>query len=144
MNTPTLKHHKILGFDFGLKNIGIAYGQALTNIATPLTTIKANNGIPNWNEIKNIIDEWQPNVLIVGIPLNMDGTEQDTTVLARKFAISLKNTFNLPVIEVDERLTTWEAKKELKIPYKDAVSKKEQHKVNAKAAAILIEQWLNY
>ena len=75
----------LLGFDYGLKNIGVAVGQDLTQTANPLTVIKARDGIPNWDDIEALITEWQPKLLIVGLPLNMDGTEQQMTTAARKF-----------------------------------------------------------
>ena len=67
----------LLGFDFGMKNIGIAVGQELTRTANPLTAIKARDGIPDWELIARLLQEWQPALLVVGLPLNMDGTEQD-------------------------------------------------------------------
>ena len=65
-----------LGFDFGMKNIGVAVGQDLTHTANPLTVIKAREGIPNWGQIQALIDQLQPQQLIVGLPFSMDGTEQ--------------------------------------------------------------------
>jgi putative Holliday junction resolvase len=73
-----------LGFDFGAKNIGIAVGQDLTKTANPLTVIKAKDGKPQWEEIQDLIDQWKPDILIVGLPLNMDGTEQAMTQAAKK------------------------------------------------------------
>jgi putative Holliday junction resolvase len=69
------KFRTILGFDFGMKNIGIAVGQELTGTANPLTAIKARDGIPDWEQIASLLQEWQPDLLVVGLPLNMDGTE---------------------------------------------------------------------
>lgn len=135
--------NKILGFDFGLKYIGVAFGQSITNTAKPIGSIKADGGEPNWDNIKKLIDEWQPDALVVGVPFNMDDTEQKLTRLARNFAEKLNKNFNLKVHEIDERLSTWEAKSKLKIPYKDNnVDKKKLNEVNAVAAAILVERWL--
>ena len=66
----------LLGFDFGMKRIGVAVGQTVTQSARPLKTIKAKEGVPDWDEIEQLIKIWQPDAFIVGIPLNMDGTEQ--------------------------------------------------------------------
>lgn len=135
----------VLGFDFGMKYIGVAVGQSITKTAKPLTTLSAQEGIPQWNEIQHLIAEWKPKNLIVGIPLNMDGTEQPMTFKAREFGESL-HQFQLPVYEVDERLSSWEAKNRL---FEDeSLIKKTKDKktfiqeTNAMAAAILVEQWL--
>jgi putative Holliday junction resolvase len=131
----------ILGFDFGMKYIGVATGQEITNSATPLTSIRATDGIPNWDEIAQLIETWRPNAIIVGSPLNMDGTMQLITHCAHKFANRLKNKYNLPVHLVDERLSTWEAKHREQSHTKNPTSK-QLAKINAMAAAILVEQWL--
>jgi len=103
----------VMGFDFGTKSIGIAVGQSITGSANPLLSIKANDGIPNWDQIAGIIKEWQPDLLVVGLPLNMDGTEQEMTLRARKFANRLQGRFGLKVATQDERLTTADAKARL-------------------------------
>ena len=131
----------ILGFDFGMKYIGIATGQSITKTATPLTSIRATDGIPDWQEIELLITTWQPTMLVVGIPLNMDDTPQLLTHCATKFANRLKHKFKLPVQLVDERLSTWEAKNRLTTKSKTP-STKELLQINAESAAILVEQWL--
>ncbi|QSX38185.1 Holliday junction resolvase RuvX [Shewanella sedimentimangrovi] len=103
----------VMGFDFGTKSIGIAVGQSITGSANPLLSIKATDGIPNWDQIATIIKEWQPDLLVVGLPLNMDGTEQEMTLRARKFANRLQGRFGLKVATQDERLTTADAKARL-------------------------------
>jgi putative holliday junction resolvase len=133
----------VLGFDFGMKHIGVAVGQTITHSASPLTTLLAKDGIPKWDEIKQLIDQFRPQLLIVGIPLNMDGTEQLLTVLARRFMNRLKARFKLPTFAIDERLTTWEAKNHLYFQRKKTKSKSKKDLSHAIAAAILIEQWLH-
>ena len=103
----------ILGFDFGTKSIGIAIGQAITGSANPLTSIKANDGIPNWDEIGALLDEWKPDLVVVGLPLNMDGTSQEMTQRAQKFANRIAGRFGIKVATQDERLTTTDAKARL-------------------------------
>ncbi|QSX41746.1 Holliday junction resolvase RuvX [Shewanella cyperi] len=103
----------VMGFDFGTKSIGIAVGQSITGSANPLLSIKATDGIPNWDQIAGLIKEWQPDLLVVGLPLNMDGTEQEMTLRARKFANRLQGRFGLKVATQDERLTTADAKARL-------------------------------
>ncbi|PSS73389.1 Holliday junction resolvase RuvX [Shewanella algae] len=103
----------VLGFDFGTKSIGIAIGQQLTGSASPLTSIKAMDGIPYWQQIAALIEEWQPDLVVVGLPLNMDGTEQEMTQRARKFANRIAGRFGVKVATQDERLTTADAKARL-------------------------------
>jgi len=130
----------VLGFDFGMKHIGT--GQTITKTASPLTCIPATDGIPDWNHIAKLIEEWKPNTIVVGLPLNMDGSVQLITLCATKFAKRLQAKFNLPVNLVDERLSTWEAKQRLR-SYTKKLSAKQLAQINAEAAAILVEQWLN-
>ena len=69
--------HTVLGFDFGTKNIGVAAGQAITKTATALSPLVARDGITNWSDVEKLISEWKPDAVVVGIPLNMDGTESN-------------------------------------------------------------------
>ncbi|MFT4798602.1 MAG: putative Holliday junction resolvase [Candidatus Azotimanducaceae bacterium] len=99
----------VMGFDFGTGKIGVAVGQAITGTATPLTILKARDGIPDWQQIEKLIKEWQPSLLVVGLPLNMDDTPSEMSRLAEKFARKLNGRFNLPSETVDERLSSFEA-----------------------------------
>ena len=103
----------IMGFDFGTKSIGLAIGQEVTGTANALGAVKARDGIPNWDDIGAYVSQWQPDLLVVGLPLNMDGTNQQVTFQAKKFANRLHNNFRLPVKTQDERLTTTDAKARL-------------------------------
>ena len=105
----TVGQRTLLGFDYGKRNIGVAVGQEVTASASPLVTLKARDGKPDWTEITHLIETWQPDALVVGVPLNMDGSEQEMTRAARRFANQLQGRYHLPVIDVDERLTTVEA-----------------------------------
>lgn len=129
----------LIGFDFGMKRIGVAVGQTVTKNARPLDTIQAKNGVPNWNAIGKLIKKWLPDALIVGIPLNMDGTEQPITAHARRFAIELHEKFQLPVYEMDERLTTKEAREKLFAVggYKAL----QDGQVDRVAAQLIIQNW---
>ena len=135
---PDMKN--VLGFDYGLRRIGIASGQSITKTATPLPTILAKEGMPNWQEVAKLIAQWQPQALLVGIPLLMDDKEQPLTHKARAFAKSLAQ-FNLPVYEVDERLSTREARSRLS-EINDFKSMNHR-KVDSMAACIIVETWLN-
>lgn len=131
----------ILGFDFGLKNIGVAVGQELTNNANPLTVIKAREGIPNWDEIQTLLQQWQPQLLIVGLPLNMDGSEQEMTAAARRFGNRLNGRFQIPVEWQDERLSTYEALDQLGI--RDKMQAKQRSDVDRISAQLILQSWLN-
>ena len=103
----------LIAFDFGMKSIGIAVGQEITGRANPLTAIKARDGIPDWNLIQSLVNEWKPDLFVVGLPLNMDGTEQHVTHAAKKFANRLFGRFGIEAVTQDERLTTVDAKARL-------------------------------
>ncbi len=130
----------LLGFDYGMKSIGVAVGQQLTASARPLLALKANEGVPNWDQIAALLKEWQPDLLVVGLPLNMDGTEQDISRRARKFANRLHGRFGIRVELQDERLTTTDARARLfeaggyKALGKDAV--------DAVSAQLILESWM--
>ncbi|MHB0765602.1 Holliday junction resolvase RuvX [Stutzerimonas sp. NM35] len=136
MSTPRL----LLGFDYGTKQIGVAVGQMITGQARELCVLKARDGVPDWNQIEALLREWQPDALVVGLPLNMDGSPSDMSARAEKFARRLNGRYNLPVHTHDERLTTYEAKGErLRAGQNDGFR---QRPVDALAAALLLEGWL--
>lgn len=126
----------LISFDFGMRKIGIAIGQTVSCTAQPLPLLKAQDGIPNWDHIKLLIEEWAPSRLVVGIPYDMDKNEQEITFAARKFARRLETKYRLPVHLVDERLTTKEAQAILR--------EKGSHvcRVDSHAAALILESWL--
>ena len=103
----------LLAFDYGEKHIGVAVGQTLTGTANPLETIRVTGSRPDWSAITRVVDTWQPDALVVGLPLNMDGSEQEMTDLARRFGRQLEGRFGMPVHLVDERLSTREARNRL-------------------------------
>lgn len=103
----------LISFDFGMKRIGVAIGQTVTRTARPLTTLQAKEGTPNWEQLHKLIKKWLPDALVVGIPLNMDGTEQTISQKAREFADEISKRFTLPVYQIDERLTTKDARERL-------------------------------
>lgn len=104
---------RVMAFDFGSKRIGITFGQSLTQTAQPIAEIPARDGIPDWQQIERLIKEWQPDCLLTGLPLNMDGSENDMCKRARKFANRMHGRFGLPSHLWDERLSS-EAAKEIK------------------------------
>lgn len=126
-----------LGFDFGSKRIGVAVGQELTRTARALVTLKNRNGAPDWEAIGRLIEEWQPAALVVGLPLNLDGTDHEITRLARRFGNRLRGRYNLPVYTMDERLSSAEA--EAQLAERGRFEKADVDKV---AAQLILQGWL--
>lgn len=130
----------VIGFDFGSKYIGVAVGQMSPSLAQPLTSLTVKNGELPWTDIEQLLEIWAPDALVVGIPLNMDETEQPITHLAYDFLIELENRFQLPVFPVDERLTTVEARSRLfAVGGYKALKKKS---IDSIAAQLIVEMWL--
>ena len=137
-------YQTLLAFDFGLKQIGVAYGQTLTDAAKGLSILKASDGIPNWDDLSALIDEWSPDLLVVGLPLNMDGTESDLSHLARKFARRLHGRFNLETLMVDERLSSHDIKASIKQQDLSAKgARTDLTKIDHLAAALILQSWLD-
>jgi putative Holliday junction resolvase len=134
--TPT----SLLGFDFGTKSIGVATGQMITATAQPLSAIKAIDGIPNWDTVEQVIKDWKPDIVVVGLPLNMDGTEQDITQRAKKFGNRLNGRFGVKIAFQDERLTTASAKEF--IFERGGYKALEKGKIDSISAALILESWM--
>lgn len=126
----------LICFDFGEKRIGAAIGQTVTRTATPLQTIPVRGARPDWPAIDRLIAEWTPDALVVGLPLNMDGTEQWITARARRFANRLHGRSGLPVHLADERLSTREAWNRL------VESGTRRRGPDPIAAQVILEGWL--
>lgn len=103
----------VLAFDFGEKRIGVAVGETMLKTAHALTIICTEVNTVRFTEIEKLLTEWQPSLLIVGLPTYLDGTEHELTQLAKKFAQRLEGRFNLPVMMMDERLSSFEAAHQL-------------------------------
>jgi putative Holliday junction resolvase len=127
----------VLGFDFGTRKIGVASGQSITGTGTPLTTVPCRDQKPDFECIGALIGEWQPDALIVGLPLNMDGSESESSSRARRFARQLEGRFSLPAWLVDERLSTREARQEMGASYRGGAD----DRVDSMAAVLIIESW---
>lgn len=125
----------LLGFDFGIKRIGIAVGQSITGTATALCTINTRHGKPDWDRISGLIEHWRPEALVVGLPLHDDGSDSNLSKAARRFAQQLENRYRLPVHPMDERLSSHAAKQFMR----QSTSKQE---VDAVAAMIILQNWL--
>ena len=131
----------VLGFDFGTKSIGVAVGQLVTGTAAPLEALKARDGIPDWDKVTAIFDQWQPDRVVVGKPLNMDGSNQQVTFGAKKFANRLSDKFRMSIDIHDERLTTAEAKE--KLFELGGFKKLQKGKIDSVAACLIVESWMN-
>ncbi len=131
----------LLGFDFGTKRIGVAIGQVVTKMARPLATLAAKNGVPNWDQMSQLIKRWNPEAFVIGIPLNMDGTEQPLTQLARDFARMMHERYKLPIYEIDERLTTVDARERLF--QAGGYQALQNGQVDSAAAQIILQEWLD-
>ncbi|MFT4711854.1 MAG: putative Holliday junction resolvase [Candidatus Azotimanducaceae bacterium] len=123
----------IMGFDYGTRKIGVATGQLITRTANPIAIVPAKDGIPNWADIEKLIKEWKPSQLVVGLPLNMDGSESEMSIRALKFARRLTGRFNLPHHTIDERLSTREAREQSTT----------SGQIDDIAAKIILESWLS-
>ncbi|MGL9722605.1 Holliday junction resolvase RuvX [Sodalis sp. (in: enterobacteria)] len=130
----------IMAFDFGTRSIGVAIGQRVTCTARPLTAFKARDGVPDWQQIEKLLNEWRPDTVVVGLPLNMDGSEQPLTARARKFANRLHGRFGVQVVLHDERLSTVEAHAGLFA--RGGYRALEKGNVDAGSAVIILESWL--
>lgn len=131
------KPRVLLGFDFGIKRIGVAVGQQLTGTARALETLTSPDGGPDWHGISRLIEQWHPDALVLGLPLNLDGTDHEITRLARRFGNRLRGRYNLPVYTIDERLSSSEA--EALLAERGRFDKADVDKV---AAQLILQSWL--
>ncbi len=131
----------VLAFDFGVKSIGVAFGSEFTGKAQAISALKARDGIPNEVEMAKLFTEWKPDYVVVGLPLNMDGSYQEVTYRAKKFGNRLCNKFHIQVIFKDERLTTKEARATL---YEDGGYKAlEKGMVDSLSAVYILEGYFS-
>ena len=133
----TASEQTFLCFDYGRKRIGTAIGQRLTQSATPLTTIPARDGKPDWQAVSRLIDEWKPDALVVGIPYHMDGSSQEMTVAAQRFCRQLEGRYRLPVYQAEERLSSYVVESRLA-----ANADKTNIEIDPLAAQVILQDWL--
>ena len=124
---------QIVAFDFGTKKIGVAVGQTATYTSSPLQVILNKDDKVNWNEINTLLNEWKPELIIIGKPLNMDGTDSEIMKQVERFYQKLKKIYDTNYEYIDERLTTFEARQILEDT--------NINNVDANAAKILIDNW---
>jgi len=138
----------ILGFDFGLRRIGVAVGQTLTSTATPLHTLRCTDGRPDWETVTRLIAEWSPVALVVGLPITADGTETLFLTTVRSFVRRLEGRYRLPVHTIDEHLSSREAESRLRMGEGYGVDKKARSRpfhredIDRVAAQVILQTWL--
>ncbi len=130
----------VVAFDFGLRQIGVAVGNCLLGTTQALSILRARDGIPDWRAVEELLAQWQPDLLLVGDPLNMDGSASELGKRAGKFARRLEGRFGIVTAMVDERLTSFEAKQQLSEQghsgdYKDKPA-------DSVAAEIILRSWM--
>lgn len=124
----------VMGFDFGLRRIGVAVGQTITQTASPEAIVASRDGKPDWEHITRLIEQWQPKAIIVGLPMRLNGEEQAMTQPARKFGQRLSGRYLTPVFYIEEQLSSIEAEQRQK-------NNKKSH-IDDHAAQIILENWL--
>lgn len=132
---------QLLAFDFGLARIGVAVGQSITKTASPLETLKAQDGKPNWQLVEALLEQWKPQKVIIGEPLNMDGSDQAITQRARKFANQIHGRYGVPIEMFDERLSSAEAR-EAVFEF-GGYKKLKKSQIDSIAAVLILESWFN-
>lgn len=134
----------VLGFDFGMRRIGVAVGSGVSGSAQALTTLHHSGDGPDWKAVARLVNEWRPQALVVGLPLLESGEEQPITGHARWFMRELAGQFDLPIHEADERFTSTEAMARLRTDRATGARRKRLAKgdSDAMAAQIILESWL--
>ena len=138
----TYRRDTYLGFDFGIKKIGLAVGQLITRTTSPIQTVRSIKQTPDWNTINKLINEWRPAGLVVGVSTQSDGSDNPVTPKIHKFCRQLEGRFNLPVFQIDECLSTFAAKQILSDDL--CLSADKLWEVQDQLAAqLILQSWLN-
>jgi putative Holliday junction resolvase len=134
-----------MGFDYGARRIGIAVGNAITNSARALDVLPNGDRGPDWRRLDELLREWRPDTLLVGLPLMLDDSEQVNSRAARAFAGELQQRYSLPVRLVDERHSSQEAAQRFAAQRAGGAAKrKHAAALDAVAAQIIVERWLEH
>lgn|SRR5690554_3003185 len=137
MQTYPARYHRplrVLAFDFGTRSIGVAFGQSLTATAQPLDALPARDGVPDWDKLEALVERWQPDVFVVGLPYNMDDSESELLRRARRFGGRLEGRLHRPCFGMDERLTSFEARGEM-------LRGESEGNIDSIAARLILETW---
>lgn len=129
-----------MAFDYGTQRIGVAFGQSVSRTAKPVCVLKARDGIPDWDQVAKLIADWHPDVFVVGLPYNMDGSDSDLLPRAIKFANRLNGRFNKPSYGMDERLSSREATER---KTEEQGGRKTGESIDDVAAQIILQNWFN-
>jgi len=133
----------VFGFDVGSRLTGVAIGNTFTANARALTTIAVRDDNPDWPRLDALHREWQPDTLVVGLPLTLDGAEQPASRRARQFAAQLQQRYGLPVVLVDERHSSQEAAQRFAAARAVGLKRRrDAADIDAEAAAVILERWL--
>ena len=147
VKNPPKKIALLLGFDFGLKHIGVASGNSLLGTSSPLQEIAAKNGTPDWSKMDALLSNWDADILVVGLPLTMGGTENYMCKYARKFATQLRKRYNILCVMADERLSTFGAETEVRNANTKITKKHTQKKQvvssHSLAACVILDTWFS-
>ena len=131
-----------MAFDFGERRIGVACGDTISRAASPVGFVRVEASGP-WQQIESLLKVWAPNLVVVGLPYNADGSESALTGAARRFAAQLKERFSLEVSMVDERYSSMDAQARLKAARESGLMRRRVHKgdIDAAAACVILERW---
>ncbi|HXS73951.1 MAG TPA: Holliday junction resolvase RuvX [Rhodanobacteraceae bacterium] len=134
----------LIGFDYGTRRIGIAAGNRISASAQSLQALQAKGGEPDWQRVDALLAEWQPEALVVGLPLTLDGGEQAVTLGARAFARTLQERYRLPVHLIDERHTSQEAARRFAAQRAAGLQRRRNAtNIDSLAAVVILESWLS-
>jgi putative Holliday junction resolvase len=135
----------ILAFDFGLRRIGVACGDTISRSASALQAVPSGAAGPHWETVGSLLRDWQPDMVVVGLPYNVDGSESSMTGAARSFAAELTRRYTLEVDLVDERYSSLEAEARLASARDSGLRRRRVAKsdIDAAAACIILERWFS-
>jgi putative holliday junction resolvase len=144
-NVPAGTPQLVLAFDFGRRRIGVACGDTLSRTARPLAGVANAASGPRWDMIDSLMREWQPTLIVIGLPYNVDDSESIMSAMVRGFAADIERRYALPVRLIDERYSSLEAATRLTSERESGLRKRRVEKadVDAAAACIILERWFN-
>lgn len=138
-----MSHMTLLGFDYGMARIGVAIANTLTGIATPQSTIRARDGVPDWQAISQCLAEWRPDRLVVGMPRKLDGSDSAMQEPVKRFIRQLADRYAVPVDVVNEQLSSREAEQRLKLARQAGRKRRiRKEEIDQMAATIILESWM--
>ena len=133
----------VIAFDFGLKRTGVAVGNTLTGSASPECTLQSQNEKPDWDSITRLFNEWKPDQLVVGLPIELDGSKNPLEKSINRFCNQLNGRYNLSVDQENEQYTSIEAAARLKQLRQSGRKRKvSKEDVDMIAASIILENWM--